>query len=304
MLFFNKAIRFPAKNRALTRQNKIDLYAFFSSFPPNLTLSLSLSPVSPSSESTMAGEQKLGPKKRKRQSFTTNHGLVGIFTRSKSQIYVHRNRSGRARLDSLPRHLNISQPLPEKRRRVLARDSSDADDLSCILIKDLRTRRVFSNGFVFGGENEEEKGSAKGIGISENRSSCKSLFDRDVVDTNVSEDGDNNEKLDLGLGSKDVNLDPSLLQKKRKGDEEFDVSNGVVGLDEETLQSTPPDVEVLTDTKEDENGDQKAEFIREKQSNENINKRNSNSSRIKSVRTSHPEEFGIVNLFDLFYCWL
>ncbi|XWS13326.1 hypothetical protein CRYUN_Cryun36dG0028000 [Craigia yunnanensis] len=85
-------------------------------------------------------------KKRRRQSVPTTHSLMGIFTRSKSQIHLHRNRSGQSQPDPTRggNHQDL-QPFVKKRKNSSpAEDSSVGYDLSSVSIKDLRLRRVFS----------------------------------------------------------------------------------------------------------------------------------------------------------------
>ncbi|KAK6266088.1 hypothetical protein QUC31_016925 [Theobroma cacao] len=91
-------------------------------------------------------ESKEISKKRKRSSLPTTHSLMGILTRSKSQIYLHRNRSGQSRPDSTRgRNHQDLQPVARKRKNGSPdEDSSVGCDLSSVSIKDLRLRRVFS----------------------------------------------------------------------------------------------------------------------------------------------------------------
>lgn len=87
-------------------------------------------------------EARLGSRKRKHRSSKSGD----IFTRSKSQIYVHRHRSGYARADSV----RVSNPLLslERAKKSLA----EQDPWGCtarqitreVAVKDLRARRVFS----------------------------------------------------------------------------------------------------------------------------------------------------------------
>ncbi|KAL5781951.1 hypothetical protein ACOSP7_006980 [Xanthoceras sorbifolium] len=127
----------------------------------------------------MAAEPKLSSKKRKREA---HHPLVGIFTRSKSQIYLHRNRSGRSRSDFFCYQSQSQSLSKEARRRDLIPHSSAVDDMSSILVKDLRTRRIFSDGYRLRGSNEEvekEDTCKKRIGISESGFSEKARSDED-----------------------------------------------------------------------------------------------------------------------------
>lgn len=135
----------------------------------------------------MAEERKLSSMKR---AATANdlHPTVGMFTRSKSEMYLHRNRSGRVRFDSFP------QALSEKRRRTaLRQDSSSSvdggdDDLSCILIKDLRTKRVFSKGFPMNSCFEPKK--VEEGSVEESAQSTPPDIDF-FVDTKVAEEDGN-----------------------------------------------------------------------------------------------------------------
>ncbi|KAL7594712.1 hypothetical protein Lser_V15G29517 [Lactuca serriola] len=87
-------------------------------------------------------EAGLRSRKRRHQSSISD----GIFTRSKSQVYVHRHRSGYARPDSV----RASNPLLslEGTTRVLTKQEPwgfTADNVtSGVSVKDLRARRVFS----------------------------------------------------------------------------------------------------------------------------------------------------------------
>ncbi|KAI3523590.1 hypothetical protein L1887_01826 [Cichorium endivia] len=87
-------------------------------------------------------EARLGSRKRKHQSSKSG----GSFTRSKSQIYVHRHRSGYARADSV----RVSNPLLSLEGRT--KSLAELDPWGCtarqitseVSVKDLRARRVFS----------------------------------------------------------------------------------------------------------------------------------------------------------------
>ncbi|XP_052207710.1 uncharacterized protein LOC127811669 [Diospyros lotus] len=95
--------------------------------------------------------------------------FAGIFTRSRSQIYVHCHRSGRERADDPQSRLKLhsSQQPTTKRSRSLSRHhgqqqhdvSSDAANNSLASIKDLRARRVFSPASI----TEEGCGFSGGI---------------------------------------------------------------------------------------------------------------------------------------------
>ncbi|XVE84646.1 hypothetical protein DITRI_Ditri17bG0029500 [Diplodiscus trichospermus] len=85
-------------------------------------------------------------KKRKLQSLQMTRSLIGMLTRSKSQIHLLRNRSGLSRPDS-SRCGNHQDPKPFVKKRKIDSPSEDSFvgyDLCSVSIKDLRLRRVFS----------------------------------------------------------------------------------------------------------------------------------------------------------------
>lgn len=79
--------------------------------------------------------------------------MEGQFTRSKSQIYLHCNRSGRARVDSAKfkrsdHQLQQLVPPVKKLKMLIVQNpegSSDLCEMSRTPVKDLRARRVFSS---------------------------------------------------------------------------------------------------------------------------------------------------------------
>ncbi|XP_022878862.1 uncharacterized protein LOC111396653 [Olea europaea var. sylvestris] len=142
-------------------------------------------------------------RKRKKQSPSLPHRSVGIFTRSKSQVYVHRNRSGRTRLD-VSRKSNFhscsisSNPFPGKPKSVQPGSRKETgtepveaylrlnDEISCRIssIKDLRTHRVFSSAVSPILEEEEGKinGNSKllqNMGLDTDSDRCMDLDARD-----------------------------------------------------------------------------------------------------------------------------
>ncbi|XP_057956843.1 uncharacterized protein LOC131150253 isoform X2 [Malania oleifera] len=106
---------------------------------------------------------------RKRKHSPPSHPFTGTFTRSKSQLYIHRNRSGRARSDSFRKsqHVHLSLDfIPRQRSKlgplVSQEELLDSDEImSRISIKDLRARRVFSRSSIID-ECCAEKNSAVG----------------------------------------------------------------------------------------------------------------------------------------------
>lgn len=148
-------------------------------------------------------------KKRKRPSVPTTHSLMGIFTRSKSLIHLHRNRSGQSRPDLTHggnlRHL---QTFVKKRKNSSPpeEDSSVEYNLSSVPIKDLRLRRVFSPSST-DGVFPDSLDDTENVGKSEVSGDC------------------------FGGGSQEACENGDLKK--------LDMSN------EEFVQSTPPDAEIL-----------------------------------------------------------
>ncbi|XWS09233.1 hypothetical protein CRYUN_Cryun40dG0068100 [Craigia yunnanensis] len=146
-------------------------------------------------------------KKRKRPSVFTIRSLKGVFTRSKSQIHLHRNRSGQSRPDSTRvGNYQDLQPFVKKRKNSSpAEDSSVGYCLSSVSIKDLRLRRVFSPSSTNG------------------------------VIPNCLDDTEN-----LGKSEVAGNCFGGIQEACENGDfKKLDMSN------EDFLQSTPPDAEIF-----------------------------------------------------------
>ncbi|KAL4192551.1 hypothetical protein AMTRI_Chr06g194860 [Amborella trichopoda] len=96
--------------------------------------------------------------------FMRSGAFQGIFTRSRSEIFVHKSRSGLQRPD---RKGNHSKERVIKRSREL---QSIEDKCSLSLVKDLRTRRVFSQPSISGDEsfqNVIEKPKINGPDLSD-----------------------------------------------------------------------------------------------------------------------------------------
>ncbi|EEF43773.1 conserved hypothetical protein [Ricinus communis] len=180
--------------------------------------------------------QIISKKRRRSSSSSSSHPLMGIFTRSKSKIYLHCNRSGRARSDSS--RINKQNPvgLQSKEKKPRQKDSSDIGEWSCVVIKDLRARRVFSladnDCRLCDGEEERKE--------SEKRSGEFSSFDSiDKEDTGGKcSDGRKVEE------NRDI-MEPVVEYSSATSCEtEGDVRNDVL-IDEQCLQATPPDSEML-----------------------------------------------------------
>ncbi|XP_039029804.1 uncharacterized protein LOC120164117 [Hibiscus syriacus] len=153
----------------------------------------------------MAGSKRI-TKKRKRSSRSLSHSLRGIITRSKSQIHVHRNRSGKSRTHSIGggKHQDL-RSLSKKPRKSSPLEDSVGCDLSSVSIKDLRLRRVFSP------------------------SSTDGVIPNCLVDAH-------------NLGKSELSGNCLDGRKEESGNGDFrksEMSN------EELFQSTPPDVEIV-----------------------------------------------------------
>ncbi|KAL3507194.1 hypothetical protein ACH5RR_032576 [Cinchona calisaya] len=124
----------------------------------------------------MESSMNIRPRKVKQysSSTTSSNPFMGRFTRSKSKVHLHQNRSGRAWTDNPSHksihhpHLLINSPLKKRERAHLVRLENEASlDLS---IKDLRARarRVFSpTTAIVEGENGDY-----GVGLDFKEENC------------------------------------------------------------------------------------------------------------------------------------
>ncbi|KAJ0606187.1 hypothetical protein HanHA300_Chr02g0071251 [Helianthus annuus] len=87
-------------------------------------------------------ESSIGTRKRKQRP-SESDPFSGIFTRSRSQIYFHRHRSGYARPDS-NRSRNIIKSLAKQQQLEASVEVSVDPVTNQVSVKDLRARRVFS----------------------------------------------------------------------------------------------------------------------------------------------------------------
>lgn len=114
-------------------------------------------------------------RKRKQRGSRNSSIMEGQFTRSKSQIYLHCNRSGRVRADSTrfkrsEHQLRQLDPPVKKLKRVLVQNtevSSDLCEMSRTPIKDLRARRVFSPAASVVIDNDENLKKSESMLIEE-----------------------------------------------------------------------------------------------------------------------------------------
>ncbi|CAL0306323.1 unnamed protein product [Lupinus luteus] len=203
-------------------------------------------------------------RKRKASSSSRPHPLSGRLTRSKSQIFLHRNRSGHLHSDSRRRQ----QPYARSRRRRSRvtgcvtdtrqgssenDDNKDYDDDVMVLIKDLRKKRK--------GELNGEDSNCDGEDVS--RVLIKDIRLRRVYSSQSSGGGcsDRNGVVDSDCG--DQNFDQGIdeivyqLQDERKCDGKNDENclEKIADLSEEmVLTTTPHDANVCDNS--EVNGDE------------------------------------------------
>ncbi|GLT97706.1 hypothetical protein SLE2022_152580 [Rubroshorea leprosula] len=252
----------------------------------------------------MAGAE-LSSKKRNRSSPCSSNTFVGALTRNKSQIYLQRSRSGGSRADSIrgANHREVSihdvQHTEKKPKRAeSAPGSSVVNDLSSgSIIKDLRTRRVFSPPSI-----DIQDQNVNGFSCKEKKSESTNLvLGRDGITSDFRDDG---EKLDAGSSCEEQNLkrvhdnhrscsdkdehDGGCLVggacevedfgkvnlgfsvKERSSSAEARVSKDTCQLTEDYVQSTPPDADTFGGQRESE-----MDFLNQvlkKQSDENVQK--------------------------------
>ncbi|KAJ0941643.1 hypothetical protein HanRHA438_Chr02g0096681 [Helianthus annuus] len=119
---------------------------FQSSSHPSLSSTQKQNPRNPNSEQNQknieAMESSIGSRKRKQRP-SESDPFSGIFTRSRSQIYFHRHRSGYARPDS-NRSRNIIKSLAKQQQLEASVEVSVDPVTNQVSVKDLRARRVFS----------------------------------------------------------------------------------------------------------------------------------------------------------------
>ncbi|KAM7486186.1 hypothetical protein LguiA_002195 [Lonicera macranthoides] len=138
-------------------------------------------------------EPNLCSRKRSQTTLSSsfNNPFEGIYTRSKSQIYLHHSRSGRSRSDVI-RKRNHTQlyDAPPRRRSQPSSDQQQEEEalhlenISHISIKDLRARRVFSPSSMIG----DEEDCFDNGGVSKFDYGCKIVNDVSPNLCSISED--------------------------------------------------------------------------------------------------------------------
>ena len=257
-------VRLPRQFLSLSRHRP------FHSFPPKhislykkskISKKKPLHPKTPKPEAAMAANSS--SKKRKQPSST------GIFTRSKSQVHIGGNRSGRKRLLTTPTTTFQWSELPQgkPRGRYGPRSRLDEGQISHIAIKDLRAHRVFS---------------------------CCNL---DTDKPQILEDGcgypDGTASLEGKIGVESLSPDRSLddsTESSRDDPKAVAMKENAGFCDEKNVQMTPPDADIFSKPEVDEgegNGaqcvSQSTEFFLLKQPCGNIRK-NDSMSRSRSVK--------------------
>ncbi|KAJ0617183.1 hypothetical protein HanIR_Chr02g0098621 [Helianthus annuus] len=121
-------------------------YHYFSHLHTSLSSTQKQNPRNPNSEQNQKNievmESIIGSRKRKQRP-SESDPFSGIFTRSRSQIYFHRHRSGYARPDS-NRSRNIIKSLAKQQQLEASVEVSVDPVTNQVSVKDLRARRVFS----------------------------------------------------------------------------------------------------------------------------------------------------------------
>jgi hypothetical protein len=247
------------------KQNYIESHSILQPFPPNLSLSLS------------AMDANLSSRKRKLLP-NPSHPLLGrVSTRSTSQIHLHRNRSGRSRAF-------LAIPPSPKQPRTLPNRDDDGDADLCILIKDLRARRVYSPNSIDASKlstlNIEE--SCADDAKAAMAAAAEDINETDAIICSVLKEYPvEDAKLDLGISCETLN-------SEKKG--ESDDSNELI------VQTTPPDAEVFDNNGEVNENQVKPPSVGEAfgANIDNNNKKNDSISKTKSVRKAHFIKFSLV----------
>ncbi|KAK9141029.1 hypothetical protein Scep_010710 [Stephania cephalantha] len=197
-----------------------------------------------------AMEDKAISKKRRRSAApSAAASAASVITRSRSsEVFFHRNRSGRARPDPQPYlrqcYTNHQSTCPKisVNEKSDGRNDNDTDviDIGVTSVKDLRWRRVFSPALSLHSEGEEDDAKIAKIGI------------------------------DLGLGQERVDKDSgnvTIVTNVEIGNAEM----------EEFVQTTPPDDEALRKLEKNTDRDAENDGCRveeEKKMSNHLNERN------------------------------
>ncbi|XP_050203293.1 uncharacterized protein LOC126653441 [Mercurialis annua] len=190
--------------------------------PPTSLPPISLPHTPKTQIKSMAETQGLVSNKRKRSS----HPFMGTSTRSKSQIYLHCNRSGRARSDTFSSNQagfdsKKKTQFRSKKKEIL--DSAEQDDRSCVFIKDLRIRRVFS------------------LPENDHRLRVDDCKDSELmISDSCNAEDDKNERF-----HDEAKLDENARNFSREQNSTDDLLVEVSNLNEECVQATPPDAEMV-----------------------------------------------------------
>nr|DAD24118.1 TPA_asm: hypothetical protein HUJ06_025581 [Nelumbo nucifera] len=154
--------------------------------------------------------------------------FTGIFTRSRSEIFLHRNRSGRARSDSKCRnnHIEVEWPNWTRINPRLSNEEAFDNEIARISIKDLRTRRVFSPASI-----------------------PVECYSDETVDSEEIEDAEKPKLSDNG-GAEALSVEAS--HSEQKNDRDGEISCRGDAPTEDCIQTTPPDTDVFCRSEVDE----------------------------------------------------
>ncbi|KAJ4957016.1 hypothetical protein NE237_013799 [Protea cynaroides] len=199
-------------------------------------------------------------KKRKQSSSTSTDPFAGIFTRRRSEIFLHRSRSGRIRSDSSPaRNHNTNVHFPDWCR---GNPRASNNEMARISIKDLRARRVFSPASISNDYYSNGKSDVADADLQ--KPQLAGLFSKSDVEKNEgSEIGFNfqcaeKHQLTDTEGSKELSVE--YCRGEKKSNVESEILGGGDDSTEDWVQTTPPDADVLCKLKAKENGGSTVDF--------------------------------------------
>ncbi|XP_043719821.1 uncharacterized protein LOC122667559 isoform X2 [Telopea speciosissima] len=250
----------------------------------------------------MEETEGLKTKKRKQSSSASSTDpFAGIFTRRRSEIFLHRNRSGHVRPYSTPaRKHNTKVQLPDWCRGNPRASNSEVFDNEIVRnsIKDLRARRVFSPASI-----SDECYSNGNIDIVEDADFQKPqlagvLCKSKVVENEESEVGmsfnfqcTENHQLTETEGTRELSVESCRGEKKSIGESE--ILGGEDDFTEDWVQTTPPDTDVFCKSRVEDNGESTVEF--DLHSRDNIAE-NPSSRRVSDNGNCVGEDFSQIDM--------
>ena len=223
---------------------------------------------------------------RKRRQPPSNP-LTGIFTRQKSQIFLHNNRSGKSRPDPVrkttsfpPKPVtNISSQRAKYQKLSYNQDDFDDEDedIYHISIKDLRARRIFSEPLV---QKEAESKQLGGINEVESGKNLNPDLDSELIDPKSDKCED--ESCGFEKSSKEKTTDEGLLAERSNLGANFLRSTGCFDGENPNLSMS-----AKCDTKDDVGSERlNTESSNSSIQEENLTNRNCNSSMVEQCNNT------------------